>query len=338
MEIPKVLVSIWGVGPSYRNRVKSTIQKAINTGYPHILPYIILTDVPSDFYELQDKTDKIIDIVDIHTEREKYSPWSKEVEYLCQERCDEQKYGEEFLQAWEVGKRFSYATHRFAFPRIAELGFSRFLHCDSDVDIRYDKVVNGELSEEEFWEQFNTPVNSMKGLDLEQRNLDGGGGTYFNVSIIAGNILRYEIERLHPEYNHLYCFCITHTQTECGFRYYHLSDTLLIWKYFELWDEIAYIMLHHRILKQALGAGGYVYIDNIMHTVLSDIFKMEMLNFGKEYYYVNIYNADRYFMPRPIGAIINGVEICSQPAKTRDEYMKINKELIVILKERGELF
>ena len=339
MEIPKVLVSIWGLGPTYRNRMKITIQKAIDTGYPHILPYIILTDVPSDFYELRDKTDKIIDIIDLHAEREKYSSWSKELEYLCQERYDEQKYGEEFFNAKEQSKKFSYAVHRFVFPRIAELGYNRFLHSDGDVDIRYDKIVNGTLSEEEFWEQFNTPVNSVRGLDLETKKMDTGGAHYFNISIIVADILRYEIERLHPEYNHLYCMHLETTQTECGFRYYHFADTSRILKYFEIWDEIAYIVLSHRYLRQAVGAGGYVNIDNVMHTVLADVFQMQMLNFGKEYHLVNIHNADRYFCPRPLGAFINGVEVVIKAGKTRDDYMEINKELIEVLKEtRGELF
>ena len=339
MEIPKVLVSIWGIGPTYRNRAKLTIQKAIDTGYHHILPYIILTDVPSDFYELRDKTDKIIDIVDIHTEREKYSTWSKEVEYLCQEKHDEQKYGEEFVDALNHSMRFSYAVHRFIFPRIAELGYNRFLHSDGDVDIRYDKIVNGTLSEEEFWVQFNTPVNSVRGLDLQTMKMDTGGAHYFNISIIVADILRYEIERLHPEYNHLYCMHLETTQTECGFRYYHFADTSRILKYFEIWDEIAYMILHHRYLVQAIGGPGYVRIDNVMHTVLADVFQMQVLDFGKEYHLVNINNADRYFSPRGMWAFINGVEVVIKPGKTREDFMEVNKELIEVLKETiGELF
>jgi hypothetical protein len=338
MNIPKVLVSIWGCGPSYRDRVKFTIQKAIDTGYPHILPYIILTDVPCDFDELRSKTDKIIDVIDIHAEREKYSPWSEEFEYLCQEKYDEQKYGEEFVNALKEDKHFSYATHRFVFPRIAELGYNRFLHSDADVDILYDKIVDGKLSEEEFWEQFNTPVNSMKGNDMEQRSLDGFGAHYFNICIISSNILRYEIQRLHPEYNHLCCLKIDYTQTECSFRYYHLADTSMILKYFELWDEIAHIMLPHRDLKQILGGPGYVRIDNIMHSVLTDTLKIKILNFGKEYHHANLPNADRYFMPRVMGIDINGVHTSFSPAKTRAEFMEINKEMIAVLKERGEVF
>lgn len=339
LDIPKVIVLIWAIGPSYRNRLKSRLQYTFDIGYPHILPYIILTDVPGDFYELRDKTDKIIEILDIHEEREKYSPWSKNIEYLCQERYDEVKYSEEFVHARRcLGKNFSYATHRFAFPRISELGYNRLLHSDHDVDIRYDKIVNGEITEEKFWEQFNTPVNSMKGLDYQTFYLDNQGMWYGNASIIVGNVLRYVMQQRHPEFNHLHCLHHEHTQTECGFRYYHFADASLVKKYFDLWDEIAYMMLHSPSLKQSIGAGGYVDIDNVMHTVLCDLLKMSIISFEREYYRVNFFNSDRYFWPRALGAFINGVEVALEPAKSLEEFMEKNKEVIKILRERGQEF
>ena len=68
----KPIISIWGLGPTYRDRVKHNIQKAIDIGYDNIMDYIILTDVPEDFFELRDATKKIIDIVNIHDVREIY--------------------------------------------------------------------------------------------------------------------------------------------------------------------------------------------------------------------------------------------------------------------------
>lgn len=338
MEIPKVIVSIWGCGPSYRDRIKFTIQRAIDTGYPHILPYIILTDLPSDFDDLRSKTDKIIDVIDINVEREKYSPWSKDLEYICQEKYDEQKYGEEFMNALRADKHFSYATHRFAFPRIAELGYNRFLHSDGDVDILYNKIVDGKLSEEEFWEQFNTPVNSVRGLDLQKYTLDGTGAHYLSVCVLTTNVLRYEMRRRHPELSHLSCLKFDYTQTECGFRYYHLLNTSMIMEYLKLWDEIVHLMIPHSDLKQVLGGGGYVLIDNAMHAVLADIFGIEILNFGKEYHHVNLPNADRYFFPRSMGVMIDGKEHSFNAAKTRSEFLEINKEMVDVLTARGEVF
>jgi hypothetical protein len=59
----KPIALIWGLGPSYRKRVKSTIETALNSGYDNIMEFIILTDVPEDFYELRDTSKKIIDIL-----------------------------------------------------------------------------------------------------------------------------------------------------------------------------------------------------------------------------------------------------------------------------------
>ena len=55
----KPVVSIWGIGPSYRLRVKKHIEEALNSGYENIMEFVILTDDTDDFKELCEKTDKI---------------------------------------------------------------------------------------------------------------------------------------------------------------------------------------------------------------------------------------------------------------------------------------
>ena len=335
-----IIVTTWGLGASYRKRVIHNIQKAIDTKYDNILSYIILTDKPSDFYELQDKTKKIIDVVDFHMMRKKYSPWSEEYEYVPKEIDDESKFGIDYRESNTQGKKFSYALHRFSLPRISELGYNRFLHCDCDTDIRYDKIVNGEVTEEEFWNEFDTPVNTMKGCDLEHRKMETEGrDCWANIMILMGNILRFGMSIRHPEYmDNLYCLKIDHIQTEGPFRYYNLENSSMVYQYFLFWDEISQMTLTHPYLKLGVGGSGYMYIDNVMCTVTNDMLGITPLNFDKKWHTVNIYNADRYFYSRSLGAIINGVEVVMKSAKTHAEYMEINKELIDVLKTRGELF
>jgi len=338
-----IIVTTWGLGSSYRKRVIHNIQKAIDTKYDNVLPCIILTDKPSDFYELQDKTKKIIDIVDFHALREKYSPWSEEFEYVSKEINDEGKFGVDFRKSRDQDKRFSYALHRFSLPRISELGYNKFLHCDCDFDIRYDKIVSGEVTEDAFWNEFDTPINTMKGCDLEYHKVDGNSGEcWANVTILMGNILRFEMSIRHPEYNNigkhnLYCLKIDHLQTEGPFRYYNLENSSMVLQYFLFWDEIAKIILTHPYLRLGVGGSGYMYIDNIMHTVTNDMLGITPLNFDKKWHTANIYLGDRFYFPRSVGAIINEKEIALKAADTKEEFLRINKEVLDILKQKGEL-
>lgn len=144
----------WGVGPSYRKRLKTTIETDIATGYDKTLDYIILTDVPEDFYELRDRTKKIIDIVDIHKQRESY-PWSIEFEYIP---TNQDTYGDDYRNDLiQYGKNFTHALERFSIPRVLELGYKKFVMFDPDTLIKYEKIVNGEISEEDFGKNLNVP-------------------------------------------------------------------------------------------------------------------------------------------------------------------------------------
>ena len=177
----KPIVATWGTGPTYRNRIKHNIQKAIDTGYDNIMNYIILTDYPEEFDDFRKSNNKIIDILDIHKIRKNH-PWSEKHEYIPLGK-DEKSYGEDYWNSkHKKNKNFSYGLNRFSLPAIAELGFNKFLMCDCDVDIRYDKIIKNECSEEDFWKEFDTPVNSMKGCDLEEHTLD-------NLVLPFGNVV-----------------------------------------------------------------------------------------------------------------------------------------------------
>ena len=219
----KPIISTWGLGPSYRDRVKHNLLKSLETGYDNTMDYIILTDVPEDFDELRSKTNKIIDVINIHEVRDQY-PYSKKIEYIP---LDQENYGKEYRDLMNVGKDFSYALHRFSLPRIAELGYTKFIFQDPDVDIRYDKIISGEITEELFWEQFNTPENSMKGCHKEHVGIDPGYefkiasalGHSSESALQLSSILTYELSKKYP--TNKSPLIIKLDITEGPFRYYN---------------------------------------------------------------------------------------------------------------------
>ena len=325
-----IIVSTWGIGPSYRRRVKYNIRKAIMSGYD-ILPYIILTDDVSDFDDLRKETDKIIDVLDINTLRNKLSQWSFEYEYVSDKKI-ESEYAQDFRNNSNNKKHFSYALHRFSLPTIYELGYNKFLLCDSDTDIRYDKIISGEVTETEFWDQYDTPINTMKGCDLQRFFLDPNHD-WNTINVIFGDVLRYALSERYPKYqDRITLFNREHIQTEGPFRFYHFNNTDMILEYFEMWDEAMKISLTNKDMRIQLNPGYYMYIDNTPVTIVNEILNITPLNFDHKWYTVNIYKGDRYFFPIGWQYTINGKNLSLQPSNNYEEFCEINKELIEALK------
>ena len=339
----KPIVATWGTGPTYRNRIKHNIQKAIDTGYDNIMNYIILTDYPEEFDDFRKSNNKIIDILDIHKIRKNH-PWSEKHEYIPLGK-DEKSYGEDYWNSkHKQNKNFSYGLNRFSLPAIAELGFNKFLMCDCDVDIRYDKIIKNECSEEDFWKEFDTPVNSMKGCDLEEHTLDnlvlpfeikfGNRNLDINLRVQLAAIIRYQLgKKYSKEYEKaMGPFHHTVTQTEGPFRYYHLSSSSDVKKYFNIWEEAMLTCFEDKMLIAGICGGTYMTIDNLQVAVTNEFMGIKPINFGKFWHTVNIYAQDRHFFP-PGHVLQDGRSL--MPGFTLEEFYKINKDHIEFRKNNG---
>lgn len=236
----KPIVSVWGIGPSYRLRVKKHIEEAINSGYENIMDFIVLTDDVSDFDELCQRTGKIKAVVNIHEERSK-SLWPH-TEYIPN-HLDEKNYGEEYRKNLSDGKQFCYSLHRYALPKIAELGYSKFVLLDGDVKIKYDRI-GLDFTEEEFWEEFNTPNNSMKGcvketlyVDRQTNNFRWAAAMGYESSYVGLQVSSIVLNKLYENHN------ITNRNplvtnfeiTEGPFRYYNFNNIEDVKSYFQVW-------------------------------------------------------------------------------------------------------
>lgn len=331
----KPIVATWGTGPTYRNRIKHNIQKAIDTGYDNVMDYIILTDYPEEFDEFRKTNNKIIDILNIHDIRKNH-PWSEKHEYIALGK-DEKSYGEDYWNSKHIkGKEFSYALNRFSLPRISELGFSKFIMCDCDVDIRYDRIIKKECSEEDFWKQYDTPINTMKGCDLEVHDLNNlrlpfdseiGFNQYLNSIIQLGSIIRYQLGKKYPqEYSAAAGpFHSKIIQTEGPFRYYNLESSDYVKKYFDIWEEAMLICYEDYILRSRISGGTYMTIDNIPVAIANEFLRITPMNFDKFWHTVHIYVQDRHFFP-PGAVLGDGKSL--MPAFTLEDFYNINKEHI----------
>lgn len=323
-----IIISTWGIGPSYRKRVITHINKCIDSGYDKIIPYIILTDNPDDFKELAKNKKIVKKVINIHKERNKYSKWSEKYEFLSKFN-DEYRYGKEnrekSLNGWDT---FSYGLHRFSWPTICKLGYTKFIHCDPDFEIRYDKIISGEIPEKQFWEEFNTPINSMKGVVLEEFNLKGTKeDIWSDFNVILYCILKYrlnDIFNLPPIQVYLPFFI----QTEGPFRFYNLSSTDKIMECFKMVDKGIELVLKEPFFREHQRPQPYAYLDNVVHAAVNNLLDIKMLDFPPIIFTPNIYLEDRYFLPNGSEWVINGEKMFIESGTNIEDFIKKNKKII----------
>jgi hypothetical protein len=336
----KPIILTWGIGPSYRKRVKHNIELVLNSGYDNTMEYIILTDVPEDFYELRDRTKKIIDIVDIHKEREMY-PWSIECEYIP---TNQETYGDDYRNGiYSIdNKLFTHALDRFSIPRAFELGYSKFLMQDPDVTLYYDKIVNGSIKEEFFWDKFETPINSMKAICKETIEIKHDT-VFTNARCVGGSefalqLLSFSIHSLNQKLN--LNFPPLHNSldvTEGNLKYFNLESTYLGKRWFDVLNESAKICYELENNFRKLNASNGHMLTGVLPYAISNLYmSIRVIDFPEhEIFNTNIYADDRYFLPfTTVFTLEDGRTL--QYATTQEEFYEINKEVIEILKEKNQ--
>jgi len=335
----KPIISLWGFGPSYRKRIKLNILEAINSGYDGIMDYVILTDYPEDFTEFAEQTGKIKAIIDIKEARKDY-PWSEELECIPSTIIDEKEYAKQYLNNLHQDKLFSYSLHRFSFPTISKLGYNKIVFMDGDVKIKYEKIVDGTISEEDFWAEFNTPVNTMKGIVAEKVHIERITSNFKWARAMGSDQSAYSLQlssiiinELNKKYGTNKFPLVTELNiTEGPFRYYHLESPEKVQEVFDIWNECINMIWSNNFFKNCQRCGGYMLCDYMPVGIANLYCGVNVLNFPNVIFNIHIHYEDRYFLP------IAGAPGLGTPfvaSNTQEEFMENNKELKKVLEERN---
>jgi len=333
----KPIVSLWGFGPSYRRRVKLNILDAIKMGYDNMMDYVVLTDYPEDFTEFAKQTGKIKAIIDINKERKKYK-WSEELEVIPGASLDAKAYGEEYNLNLSQSKMFSYSLHRFSFPTIAKLGYNKIVFMDGDVKLRYDKIISGEITEEQFWAEFDTPPNSMKGcvaetvyINSENRTFVGANAMGISQSVLSLQLCSILLDKLNEKYKTDKYPLITHLPlTEGPFRYYHLESPEKVKELFDVWNECIRIVFSNPHYRNCQSCGGYMLCDYMPVATANLYCDIQVFNFPGGVYNRQIHFEDRYFIPPGVPGLGGQFEM----GDSVEDFLEKNKEVKKIMDER----
>jgi hypothetical protein len=332
----KPIVSLWGFGPSYRRRVKLNILNAIDMGYDNMMDYVVLTDYPEDFTEFAKQTGKIKAIIDINKERKKYK-WSEELEVIPGASLDAKAYGEEYQSNMSQNKMFSYSLHRFSFPTISKLGYNKIVFMDGDVKLRYDKIVNGEMTEEQFWNEFDTPANSMKGcvaetvyVDQETRTFVGSNAMGIGQSLLSLQLCSILLDKLNEKYKTATYPLVTRLPIAEGpFRYYHLESSEKVKELFDVWNECIRIVLSNIHYKNCQQCGGYMLCDYMPVATANLYCRVQVINFPNTVYNRQIHFEDRYFIPPGIPGLGGNFEV----GDSVEDFLEKNKDIKKMMDE-----
>ena len=266
-----IVISTWGFGPTYRNRIKFQIEEAIKSGYNPLMKYVILTDHINDFVGLdQSMRDMIIDVVDIEDLR-KDDEFSLKYEPLPEEKVDDYEYAKQ-------------------------------LRYNSD-----NRLVSGQISEETYWNIFDTPENSIKGSGYEvikfgriddQQKMEfiygkTIGSTDSTRVLQACSTVTYKYYEERGELDRWKILEELATLEGC-IRYYNFESTEKLDAFFNSYNSIYNLFLEQPRLYDVNRCGNYMLCDVIPLALASQVNDIELLHFPGSLYQLRVFFQDRF--------------------------------------------
>jgi hypothetical protein len=347
-----LIIVTFGFGPTYRDRVKYQINEASTRfGYDKVMKYFILTDRVEDFIGLDKNVqDLIVDVVDIE-ECRKDDEFSKLYEPLPEEKIDDELYATQLRYNSDVKKLlFSYGLKRYALKALAQRGITKFLYMDADIKLHYDHIVEGKKTEEEFWGEFDIPVNCIKGCGTETlkfTQLDKNNDMQFIYSKTAGShdsvralqassIVMY---KYFEELGQLEKFIIPLELTiiEGPVRIFNFESVSKLESYFNTLNSVSRLFLQNGQLYSTNLCGGYILCDYLPLSVANSLENIQVQHLpGHLFEYRNFFE-DRFWGTQ----WYENHECDSETTylistKSKKEFLKKNEKMIECMKKRNQ--
>jgi len=311
----ELVIATWGIGPSFRTRVKENIK--LHAGKP--VKYVILTDLVDDFQDVMDSP-SILSIIDIFwLIKEKQIDIG--AEFIPSSRL-EPEYAIEFRT--RVGS-FSYNARRFLFLMLAQRSITKFIMIDPDV---YLKMSDDYLT------QIDIPANTVSGIHREVIHAQLAEQNIMHVSNALGSQESVKLFQCMPHILQLMDpqgfpsgFERIHI-TEGPLRYYHFSTVDQLKKYFDVWNQSVYLLTHSRWMASLICGPGYMTSDYTPFAISNILCGMNVTDFPRHLATVNVFYEDRYFWPRSSLGSNNDFVMTN----TIDEFYEKNTDEINYLK------
>lgn len=344
------IIVTWGFGPTYRDRIKYQIDEASKVGYDKVMKYFILTDKVEDFVGLDKNIqDLIIDAVDIE-ELRKDDEFSKTYEPLPEKTDDDELYAKQIRDLSDnKGLLLSYGLKRYVIKALAERGITKFLYMDSDIELFYKHILEGKISEEDFWKEFNTPVNSVKGCGYERIYFTGVNNNQMEFvwsrsagvqdSKYAFQACSIVADKYYSEIGHPESFEIITSLPilEGPLRLFNFDSPSKVMEYFNTFNHVYRLFLENRKLYETNLCGGYILCDYFPLALTNIIQRMESMHFTGKMFQFRVFFEDRFW-----GAPWHEDPSCDSETKhlistkNKKEFLEVNAKLIECMKAKNQ--
>ena len=345
----KIVIATWGMGPTYRDRIKYNIQEAYESGYGKLMKFAILTDYTEDFINLEPHIqDLIIGVYDINEIR-KNDEFSFEFEPIPKNVIDDEQYANEWRYFCDnENKLMSYALKRYLLKAIADTtDYVKVFMIDSDVELPYKRLVSGQLSEQEFWEQFNTPENTIRGCGYEELKIVSmesenrlefiygrSVGSHDSVRALqASTVVAYNYFK---QGNRLQDFRIIEKLSilEGPVRFFNFSNKEKMLSFFDTFNQVTKLFLQDKQLYSCNVCGGYILCDYLTLALAMLLENVKSFHFSGKMFQYRVFHEDRFFGPSWYeNHDCNGKKLHLLQARSKKEFLEINEELISCMKK-----
>lgn len=344
------IIVTWGFGPTYRDRIKYQIDEAYKVGYDKIMKYFILTDKVEDFVGLEDHIKNLIVGVENIEDLRKDDEFSKVYEPLPEEKDDDQIYAQQIrFNSDTKNLLLSYGLKRYALKALAKRNITKFLYMDSDIELFYKFILNNRITEENFWKEFDIPINCIKGCGSEKLYFTGtnenqkiefiwsktAGIQDSKKALQACSIASYEY---HKNIGKLNDFKILTELPilEGPLRLYNFESSEKLLKYFNTLNEIYSIFLKNPELYSTNLCGGYILCDYLPLSVTNIIENISNQHFPGYMFQFRVFYEDRFWgAPWHLDPDCNGKSLYLISTKSKAEFLDINAELIDCMRKRN---
>ena len=351
MNNEEIVIVTWGFGPTYRDRIKYQIDEASKVGYDRIMKYFILTDMVEDFVGLEDHIQNlIIDVVDIE-ELRKDDEFSKVYEPLPKEKVNDELYAKQLRHNSDDKKLLlSYGLKRYALKALAEKNITKFLYMDSDIELFYKFILTGRITEEQFWKEFDIPLNCIKGCGSEKlyfsdMNSDNKMDFVFSRSVGVHDSVRalqassivahqYYKEIANPE---KFQIITERPILEGPIRLYNFENSDKLLQYFNTFNHVYRLFLETPQLYNTNLCGGYILCDYLPLSLTNLIENISNEHFLGWMFQFRVFFEDRFWgTPWHIDPDCDSETKYLISTKNKKEFLEVNAKLIDCMRAKNQ--
>jgi hypothetical protein len=233
---------------------------------------------------------------------------------------------------------------------LAKKNITKFLYMDSDIELFYKFISTGRITEEQFWNEFDIPVNCIKGCGSERLyigDMDDNQKVEFVWSRTAGigdskKALQACSIVSHKYYNEIgapdnFEIITSLPILEGPVRLYNFESSEKLLKYFNTLNHVYRLFLETPELYKTNLCGGYILCDYLPLSLTNIIEDVSVKHFPGWLFQFRVFFEDRFWgSPWYVNEDCGCEKNYLVSTKSKVDFLEVNAKLIECMKENNQ--